>query len=88
MCNIVQDSQGCYTDTLSKTKQNKTKSQYKCLRKHQYYIGNIIHYKLLFFIKTICFKHKRDMWPFCGASIHYQVTQIQSRDSSENEPHL
>lgn len=60
MCDIFQDSQGCYTDTLSQKNKQK-KSQYKCLRKHQYYIGKIIHYKLLFFIKTICFKPKRDM---------------------------
>lgn len=60
-----------------KYKQLPQTPQYKCLRKHQYYIGNIIHYKILFFIKTICFKHKRDMWPsllWC----YYQITQIQS----------
>lgn len=28
-------------------------TQYKCVSKHQHYIGDISHYKLLFFIKPV-----------------------------------
>lgn len=64
MCNIFQDSQGCYTDMLSK-QYNPPTPQYKCLRKHQYYISNIIHYKILFFIKLSALNTKG----VCGPSV-------------------
>lgn len=58
-------------------------TQYKCIRKHQYYIGDISHYKLLFFIKPVCLNlemiHKRVYGyvalPRCR---HYQTTQVPS----------
>lgn len=48
-----------------KTIQTPQTPQYKCLRKHQYYIGNIIHYKILFFIKLSALNTKG----VCGPSV-------------------